>query len=463
MRVDRSARWMFAVFAAVAASFVAAGAVEQYASRHIDEASDAIINNATPSVEHLAAMRTEVRQVEFLLDDWIDAAAGGHPASSAELEAALRRFADEEHAYRALPPFDGEEALSGPVESAGQAFARAVQRAIVQVEAGAPLRARETLTMAVRPAASQTISAAQRVSQFHADMSSSLAASIKRDRSRALAVGYTLDGLCALFALLAAAGLHRYLSRGELLRANYAHLLERRADELESFAGRVAHDILSPLAAVRLSLELGHRLADGRVSEILARGERALARVEKLTDGLLAFARAGAQPAPGASAEVRPVVDGLVEEVREQALEVDAQLVVERLPDVWVACAPGILVSLLSNLVRNALKYVGDSPRRLITVRAAERGPCVRFEVEDTGPGVPAALAGRLFEPYVRGHHPGLPGLGLGLATVKRLAESHGGAAGVVSRPGEGATFWFELPRAAAGRSREPEPAMLRH
>ena len=54
----------------------------------------------------------------------------------------------------------------------------------------------------------------------------------------------------------------------------------------------------------------------------------------------------------------------------------------------------------------------------------------------------------RIFEPYVRGEGVTVPGLGLGLATVKRLVVAHGGAVGVESGPGEGACFWVELPLA---------------
>jgi signal transduction histidine kinase len=73
----------------------------------------------------------------------------------------------------------------------------------------------------------------------------------------------------------------------------------------------------------------------------------------------------------------------------------------------------------------------------------------VRFEVDDTGPGIPVEEQAAVFEPYVRGKGAHVAGLGLGLATVRRLVEANGGRVGVASQPGRGARFWFTLPAAA--------------
>ena len=85
--------------------------------------------------------------------------------------------------------------------------------------------------------------------------------------------------------------------------------------------------------------------------------------------------------------------------------------------------------------------------------RASWRSP----SWEDTGPGIPPALGQRIFEPYVRGPNTGTPGIGLGLATVKRLVESHGGTLGVRAGPTGGALFWFELDEALPAEARQPQ------
>jgi signal transduction histidine kinase len=133
-------------------------------------------------------------------------------------------------------------------------------------------------------------------------------------------------------------------------------------------------------------------------------------------------------------ASLRPTAD-------ERAIEV----VVMPVPPTEVACSVGALTSVMSNLVGNALKYTTQGR---VTVRSEAVDGVVRVEVEDTGPGLPQDVPPEsLFDPYVRGNGVSQPGMGLGLATVKRLVEGHGGQVGV--RPSartKGCLFWFTLP-----------------
>jgi signal transduction histidine kinase len=107
-----------------------------------------------------------------------------------------------------------------------------------------------------------------------------------------------------------------------------------------------------------------------------------------------------------------------------------------------------VLLSLLGNLLRNGIKYLGRAEVREVSLRVRARRGRVIFEVEDTGPGIPAQLGHRIFEPYVRGPNTSAPGIGLGLATVKRLVDSHGGSLGIRTAARGGAIFWFELDEA---------------
>jgi signal transduction histidine kinase len=258
-----------------------------------------------------------------------------------------------------------------------------------------------------------------------------------------------LDAICLALTVVAALLAYR-------LGRRYTLLLEQRADELEAFAGRVAHDVVGPLSAASLALDL---LARGkatpeRAGRAIEAGRAGISRAKLIADGLLAFARAGARPEPGARADVAEVVAGAFKDVAAVTAERGIALVAEVEGAGAVACNPGVLASLVSNLVRNAVKYGISGPSPRIAVRAfniQDRGGArVRIEVADNGPGLPPELGTQVFEPYVRGQNSGQPGIGLGLATVKRIAVAHGGEASVRSMPGAGCTFSVELPAADA-------------
>jgi signal transduction histidine kinase len=233
-------------------------------------------------------------------------------------------------------------------------------------------------------------------------------------------------------------------------------LLERRAEELELFADRIAHDVLGPLTGLSAFVSiLDRRLPEAEKNNLRKAMELArngLMRSNKLVNDLLEFARAGAGPGDGASAEVTEVLGSVSQELQSLAHESGVELRIE-LPQESCAvfCRPGVLMSLIENLVRNAIKYTADSPVRRVTVRAQLKRSSVRVEVLDTGPGLPPGAEALIFEPFVRTlSAEGKPGIGLGLATVKRLATAHEGSVGVESRPGLGCLFWFELPRTEA-------------
>jgi signal transduction histidine kinase len=225
-------------------------------------------------------------------------------------------------------------------------------------------------------------------------------------------------------------------------------VLEARADELEIFAQRVAHDLLSPLSAVSFALATVEKHHDDEPTRaVVTRAKRALGRSRDLVHGIFDFARAGAQPKPNARANVPATIRASIEAMLAGEAGSEPEVALVPFEDCDVACDVPVLSSMISNLLTNASKYSKESPSRLITIRVRASRTRVRVEVEDTGPGVPPGFEEAIFEPYVRVGGSGAPGLGLGLATVKRFATAHGGTVG--ARRGEpGAVFWFELPRA---------------
>ena len=268
------------------------------------------------------------------------------------------------------------------------------------------------------------------------------------DEARDLALALGALGVVAAIAIGSVA--LGAIRRQAHVVAEHTELLDRRATELDAFAGRVAHDLRNPLGAIALRIETA-RLRGGADAAALDRLAENVSRMAHLIEDLLQFASAGAAPVKGARSNLRSVIVAAIGDARDQAQRASAELIVDDIPMVDVACPQGALASVISNLMSNATKYIVEaSGPRTIMVRAMVRGDRVRVEVADTGPGLPPGTEQLVFEPFRRAGNSQQPGLGIGLATVKRITEAYRGRVGVNSAPGRGSTFWFELPLAEA-------------
>ncbi|HEY2029432.1 MAG TPA: HAMP domain-containing sensor histidine kinase [Myxococcales bacterium] len=226
-----------------------------------------------------------------------------------------------------------------------------------------------------------------------------------------------------------------------------------RAQELEQFAGRVAHDIVSPLGAVTAGVHmLAQKLQfDARAQGIASTVRGSVDRVAAIVDELLRFAWAGGRAAPGESADLADAMAAVRDELTPTATARGVALTFEPVPHVKVACAEAAVIVVLENLVKNAIKHIGKGPKLVVHAGVSVLEGSVRLFVRDNGPGIPADQQDALFEPYVKGEDADKSGIGLGLATVKRIVESRSGTVGVLSEPAKGAIFWVELPLATAG------------
>lgn len=437
--------WLPATFGVIVLSFVAATLLNGWQMRAIDRTASDIADNAAPSIEHLAAARAEVRNLQLIL---LDELAGGATGFDEDRVEASQRVLDGAiNEYLVLTPFDKERDLWRDVLGAKNRLDESVTRIEDDVRRGRADDAMQLTYTDVASAAAALSDAITRLIELNAARAHDLALEIQSLRARGTRAALALDVACSLIALVGAILLRQVIRAHAELTEAHRRLQEERATELEQFAGRVAHDILSPLNTVMLGLDLVDRAPPEQRATVIERSRSAIDRVKRLVTALLSFARAGAKPEPGAVASVRETLADLATELEPAAADAHVELVVEPV-DANVACHEGVLTSLVSNLARNAMKYIGEGPLRRVAIRAVDRGAAVRVEVEDTGPGLPIDVEDHVFEPYTRGRNSKQPGIGLGLATVKRLAESHGGSVGVRSQPGRGCVFWFELPAA---------------
>jgi signal transduction histidine kinase len=432
-------------FALTISSFLASTIVVRIRARGIGGAAESIATNAGPSIVHLSNARTKLRHLELALDDYTDriVAHGRDPHGEQGILRELSEVEQDWEAYRELPAYPDELELQAGVNTALAGVSSDINLVLARLRSHDDAGAEQELKQVAQPAIDLLDERLGSIVAVDGRFAAELAEQIVSIRDSLEVLATVLDVICALFAGVAAMAAIRVV-------AQYATLMEYRVAELEHFAGRVAHDIRSPLTSVGLALEVAARSAqlEPRARESLKRGTRTLQRVGQLVDGLLVFARSGAVPTGEVRAELKTVVDGVVEEFLPVARSKDIELQVEPFTPGEVACSPGVLTSLVANLVGNAIKFMGGAPLRRVLVRVRDGAARIRIEVEDSGAGIAPADQGRIFDPYVRASDSSVPGLGLGLATVRRLAEAHGGSVGVDSREGVGSLFWVELPKA---------------
>jgi signal transduction histidine kinase len=238
----------------------------------------------------------------------------------------------------------------------------------------------------------------------------------------------------------------------------------RRFDELKNdLFATVAHEFRTPLTSLRMAIHLCIEEAGGPITEkqadLLYAAREDCERLQTIVDELLDLARIQGgrmllkpQPTP-----VAGLVDTAVATHGKAAEDKKIRLraaVLPGVPDVFADRERAQLV--LSNLITNAIRHTPEGGNIEVRARLAEppsdqpEGPpapaMVRFEVEDSGEGIPVEIQGMIFEKFFRA--PGAPagGAGLGLPIAREIVTAHGGEIGLTSAPGRGSTFWFTLP-----------------
>jgi two-component system OmpR family sensor kinase len=242
---------------------------------------------------------------------------------------------------------------------------------------------------------------------------------------------------------------------GELsaARGETEDTLERQ----RNFVADASHELRTPLTSILANLELLESELSGEQREMAESALRSSRRMRRLVADLLLLARADAgREAPRGPVDLAAVAREAAAEAG--ALSDDHSLSLDLGEPVWMEGVADDLHRLAGNLIENALLHTAAGTP--VTVSARRDGDWAVLEVADRGPGVPAALRGRIFERFSRGGGDRAPsgGSGLGLAIVKAVADAHGGRVELLDADGGGACFVVRL-SATAPKPLRSDPA----
>ena len=224
--------------------------------------------------------------------------------------------------------------------------------------------------------------------------------------------------------------------------------LEAANEELEAFSYSVAHDLRAPLRHIdgycSILLEtLGTRL-DPEAQNYLGRTLKAAKSMAGTIDELLKLARLGRQKLTRRTTSLNTIVDSVVERL---APETAGRQITWNVAAISVvACDPGLMSQVFVNLLGNSVKYTRARAMATIEVGQTTIDHKLVTFVRDNGAGFDMKYADKLFTAFQRFHRQDeFEGTGVGLATVRRIIQRHGGRIWAESAPDQGATFYFTL------------------
>ncbi|WP_319824835.1 HAMP domain-containing sensor histidine kinase [Thalassovita sp.] len=231
-----------------------------------------------------------------------------------------------------------------------------------------------------------------------------------------------------------------------------------RATEARAQADYVAtlsHEMRTPLTSIKGAVDL---IASGKLGELsspatmtLGVAQRNVDRLLRLTNDILDLEK---MDAGKMNCELEPVrLNALVADAVQDMLGYARQfdVTVDARTDgtgALVMADRSRLLQVMANLLSNAIKF--SEPGSTVSISIDESQDRLRVNIRDAGPGIPEALQENLFEPYLQGPQVQrkVASSGLGLSIAKRIVEAHSGSIGFNSRPGDGSTFFFSLPKA---------------
>ncbi|HUC88600.1 MAG TPA: CHASE3 domain-containing protein [Candidatus Paceibacterota bacterium] len=231
------------------------------------------------------------------------------------------------------------------------------------------------------------------------------------------------------------------LALDEALKAN---------KEMEAFSYSVSHDLRAPLRAIDgftqiLVEDYGEKLDDEgkRVASVI---RTSTVQMGKLIDDLLSFSRLGRQEVNKNSVAMYTLADDVYKELKKATPEKDIEFIISKIPDTKADI--NMMRVVWTNLLSNAIKFTSKNEKPKIEVGSSSDNTTTTYFVKDNGAGFDMKYIAKLFGVFQRLHSSDeFEGTGVGLANVKRVIERHGGKVWAEGKVGEGATFYFTLPK----------------
>jgi two-component system, NtrC family, sensor kinase len=226
--------------------------------------------------------------------------------------------------------------------------------------------------------------------------------------------------------------------------------LERKNLELEAFSYSVSHDLRAPLRTVdgftrALSESLAEHL-DEQGTRYVERIHGEVARMNEMIDDMLELSRVGRVQLRRGDVDLAALAGTILTDLAAGAPERTVTVVIES--GLRASADPRLIRNVFENLLGNAWKFTAKTSEATVEVGCEEDDDRGRvYFVRDNGNGFDMARAARLFSPFQRLHSQSdFPGTGIGLATVQRIVDRHGGQVWAEAEIGRGATFRFTLP-----------------
>ncbi|HZV82968.1 MAG TPA: PAS domain S-box protein, partial [Geobacteraceae bacterium] len=233
----------------------------------------------------------------------------------------------------------------------------------------------------------------------------------------------------------------------ELLVAERTADLEKSNEELASFCYTVSHELRAPIVRLQgFCSILGEvcQEADETATFMASRIENASRQLQSVVDSILMLSRLSRMELSPRQVDLSGMAERKLALLLDENPERQVEVVLE--PEVKAVADASLMEICMDNLIGNAFKYTGNTPDARIEFGVCDDSGEEAYFVRDNGAGFDMSYYEKLYAPFQRLHqHKEFPGMGIGLATVKRIIERHGGHIWAESKVGEGSTFFFTL------------------